>query len=140
MMFTQKEAVVWQVSAACLWGGYRIVFLNYRRNDRLVLITLTCSAIISHCQADQDGANQSNKTHSPKPDAYWLLFILESLHCRETWEAIELMEGVRLKVTLFTSKMTGKCLWEEIWAWSFGSQSAVYLSVCLSDANKLLNC
>lgn len=89
MLFPQKRAVVWQAGAACLAGT---MFLSYQRDDRPILITLRIQHYNLSLSSWSRLCTSSTKAHSPKPEAYWLLLILESLHCGKTWEAIELME------------------------------------------------
>lgn len=49
------------------------MLLSYQRDDRPILITLTYSSIIYHCQADQDCANQALRLIHPnqKPIDYF---------------------------------------------------------------------
>lgn len=116
------------------FGG--TVLLSYQRDDGPILITLRYSSIIYQCQADGGCAKQALRLIHPNQKlidyfSYWVIALRRDMGGNRA-------NGTgKLKVTLFTSEMTGKCIWKEIWAWSTGSWKAACLQ--LTRKRKLPN-
>lgn len=96
----------------CFLGG--IVHLIYQRDNRPILITPRHASIICLCRADQACANQAPghppPNQRPIDDSSYLS------HCMRRDTGGNRANGRGLKVTLFTSPMTGQYIWGEIWA------------------------
>lgn len=95
-----------------------IMLLIYQRDNRPILITLRRSAIICHCQGDQECANQAPRLIQPNRKPIDYFSYLSHCAARETTGGNRANGkrggggggGARLKVTLFTSEVTGKCI------------------------------
>lgn len=93
-------------------GG--IVHLIYQRDNRPILITPRHASIICLCQADQACANQAPGLTQPNQRPIDYCSYLS--HCMRRDTGGNRANGRGLKVTLFTSPMTGQYIWGEIWA------------------------
>lgn len=94
------------------WGG-AVVFI-YQCDNRPILITPRYASIICLCQADQACASQApgltRLNHQPIDYSSYLS------HCMHRDTGGNRANGRGLKVTLFTSPMTGQYICGEIWA------------------------
>lgn len=86
------------------WGG--IALLIYQRDNRPILITPRYASIICLCQADQACANQAPGLSQPNQQPIDYSSYLS--HCMRRDTGGNRANGRGLKVTLFTSPMTGQ--------------------------------
>lgn len=124
MVFTLKRALMWQAGAAFLSGHHAPELSAWRRTH------LNYSPIQRH------NLSLSVRSRLCKPKHWDSFTQTRSLSITSHTWGIALGSDMggntangrgKLKVTLFTSKMTGKCIWKEIWVWSIGSLIAVCL-------------
>lgn len=95
-------------------AGGGIALLIYQCDNRLILITPRYASIICLCQADQACANQAPGLTQPNQQPIDYSSCLS--HCMRRDTGGNRANGRGLKVTLFTSPMTGQYIWGEIWA------------------------
>lgn len=95
-------------SVRFLWGGLggALTLLIYQRDNRPILITPRYASIICLCQADQACANQAPGLTQPNQQPIDYSSYLS--HCMRGDTGGNRANGRGLKVTLFTSPMTGQ--------------------------------